>query len=76
MLFKKGFLLYCDIWGKDCRGENYLEGHIRAVHEGIVPTVLFVLLLAKSTSSDLLLDSVVTSVRTYVRYQLFKVKWP
>ena len=44
MLFKKGFLLYCDIWGKDCRGENYLEGHIRAVHEGMVPTVLFVLL--------------------------------
>ena len=22
MLFKKGFLLYCDIWGKACRGES------------------------------------------------------
>ena len=20
MLFKKGFLLYCEVWGKDCRG--------------------------------------------------------
>ena len=34
----------CDVWGKCCRGRNYLEGHIRTVHEGMVPTVLFVLL--------------------------------
>ena len=44
MLFKKRFLLYCDVGGRDCIGGNYLEGHIRAVHGGMVPTVLFVLL--------------------------------
>ena len=34
----------CDVWGKCCRVRNYLEGHSRTVHEGMVPTVLFVLL--------------------------------
>ena len=44
MLFKNGFLLYCDVCGKGCSNGNYLEGHIRTVHDGMVQTVLFVLL--------------------------------
>ena len=44
MLFKNGFLLYCDVCGKGCSDGNYLEGHIRTVHDGMVQTVLFVLL--------------------------------
>ena len=44
VLFKKGFLLYCDVCGKGCSDGNYLEGHIRTVHDGMVQTVLFVLL--------------------------------
>ena len=42
MLFKNGFLLYCDVCGKGCSNGNYLEGHIRTVHDGMVQTVLFV----------------------------------
>ena len=36
VLFKKGFLLYCDVCGKGCINGNYLDG--------MVQTVLFVLL--------------------------------
>ena len=48
MLFKKRFLLYCDVWGRDCRGGNYLEGHIRAVHGGngancTICTIIYIL---------------------------------
>ena len=28
MLFKMGFLLWCDVWWKCCRGRRYLGGHI------------------------------------------------
>ena len=38
----KGVLLQCDVCGKDCRCGDYPKGHIRAVHEGVAGTVLFV----------------------------------
>ena len=43
MLFKKGVLLQCDVCGKDCRDGDYFKGHMKTVHEGVSPTVLFVL---------------------------------
>ena len=38
----KGVLLQYDVCGKDCRCGDYPKGHIRAVHEGVAGTVLFV----------------------------------
>ena len=48
VLFMKGVLLYCDIWGKDCKSGDFLKGHIRTVQEGMAPTVQCVLLLIYS----------------------------
>ena len=40
-----GDLLHCGIWGKDCNGGDYLKGHMRTVHEGVLTTVLFFILV-------------------------------